>query len=366
MSAQKFIKKKAKTGEKKLKPTKKVEAAVEVKKEKKEEAVVPLGKIKICVIGLGATGGLIAAYLKSKRRLISAVGDIEQKKIIRSDGLKVIEPKGTVLVELDVHDRIKYKPDLVILAVKTKDIIKTIDQNRSFLEDTLILTTQNGIRADQAVSHALGKENIISSLITFGSVDLKPGLINYNLEGDWLIGRPFGPNDDKIKEIAEEISPAFKITVVDNITSMKWMQLIIMTTYCIPYLLGKSIKEAFSDLNMAELGLVILKEGVAVADDAGVALAGLPNFDLDKLKQLISLPSPEAAQIFSQHMVNSSYAYTNYFSEMEYINGEINRLARFGRVGSQLNTKAVNSATKVKKTNKFLTCEEMAQIFSIK
>jgi len=276
----------------------------------------------------------------------------------------VIEPKGTVLVELDVCDQIKYKPDLVILAVKTKDINKTIDQNHSFLEGTLILTTQNGIRADQAVSRALGKENIISSLITFGSIDLKPGLINHNLEGDWLIGRPFGPNGDKIKEIAEEISPAFKITVVDNITSMKWMQLIIMTTYCIPYLLGKSIKEAFSDLNMAELGLVILKEGVTVADDAGVALAGLPNFDLDKLKQLISLPSQEAAQIFSQYMVNSSYAYTDYSSEMEYINGEINRLARFGRVGSQLNTKAVNFVKKVKKTNKFLTCEEIVRIFS--
>ena len=134
MSAQKFIKKKAKTGEKKLKPTKVVETVKEVIQEKKEEIIVPPGKMKICVIGLGATGGLIAAYLKSKRRQVTAVGDIEEKNAIRSNGLKAEGLKDTAYVELEVQNEMGYKPDLAILTVKTQKIGDIIHQKNYVIE----------------------------------------------------------------------------------------------------------------------------------------------------------------------------------------------------------------------------------------
>lgn len=364
MSAQKFIKKKAKTGEKKLKPTKPVQEKAKTKPKVKEEVIVAPGKMKICVIGTGATGGLIAAYLKSKRRQITAVGTAEQMRAIRSDGLKVEGAKGTVYVELDIRVKMEEKADLVILAVKTQDTKAAIDNNRDFLGDTTILTIQNGIKADQIVSLALGKENIISSIIMFGSTYLNPGLITYNFEGDWIMGRPFGANDDKVKEIIEELAPAFKITLVENITSMKWLKLIIEATYCIPAILGKTIQEAFADLTMAQLGVLLLKESLAAVEDAGIKPASLPNFDLDKLKQLISLPIKEAAEKFSEAMVKEPRANIDYLRDMDYISCEITRLATFGRVGSMLNTRAVNLAKGVKKTNKFLNYQEIAQAYS--
>lgn len=373
MSAQKFIKKKTKTGEKKLKPTKPVEAIVEAKKEQKEEIIIPPGKMKICVIGLGATGGLIAAYLKSKRRQVTAVGDMEEKKVIRSNGLKAEGPKDTAFVELDVQVEMKYRPDLVILAVNTQDISQTINQNRKFLTDTLILSTQNNIRTDQIISLVLGKENIIASIVIFDSIYLKPGLIKHDFEGDWIIGNPFGANDDRVKEVAEELAPAFKVTIADDITSMKWLKLIVEATYCIPALLGKSIQEAFSNLDMAYIGVLFLKECFAVVDDAKIKLADLPNFELAKLRQIASMPDQEASQAFSELLVNLPKKSQDksvldrenlkYLSEMDYINGEIIRLGRFGKVGAQLNAKAVNFAKKVKTTNTFFNFEEIKQIF---
>ncbi|MFC1709853.1 ketopantoate reductase family protein [Candidatus Omnitrophota bacterium] len=363
MSAKKFTKKKAKTGEKKLKPTRAVEKAAE-KSKVKEEPVVPPGKLKICVIGPGAIGGLIAAYLKSKRRIVSVIGKPEHKRIIRSDGLKIESAKSTVLVELDIREEMWEKPDLVILAVRIPDIGKVLDKNRKFLEGSIVLTIQHGVKADQVVSLALGKENIISSIIMFGSTRLKPSLIKLDFEGDWIMGRPFGANDDKVKEIVEEFAPAFKITPVENITSMKWLKLIIETPYCIPAILGKTIPEAFADLTMAQLGVLLLKESLAAVEDAGIKPASLPNFDLDKLKQLIALPIKEAAQKFSETMTKMPKSNIDYLRDMDYINGEIVSLARFGRVGSMLNTRAVILAKKVKKTNTFLNSEDMTQAYN--
>ncbi|MFH1622612.1 MAG: 2-dehydropantoate 2-reductase N-terminal domain-containing protein [Candidatus Omnitrophota bacterium] len=373
MSAQKFIKKKAKTGEKKLKPTKPVEAVVE-KPEVKEEPVVPLGKMKICVIGAGAMGGLIAACLKAKRRIITLIGKPDQIRAIRSNGLKVEGVKNTVYVEIDIKESMQEKADLVILAVKIQDIKNVLDNNRSFLLNTPILTIQDGIRADKIVSLALGEENIISSIVMFGSTYLKPNLISYDFEGDWIIGKLLGENNDKVKEIAEEISPAFKVTITEDIASKKWMQLIVVATHCIPALLGKSTQEAFSNLDMAQLAVLLLKENFAVVNDAGIKLADLPNFDLNKLQQLTSLPVKDAAQAFSEIVISSSKQIKDisiinkismdYLLEMDHTNGEIIRLARFGRVGAQLNTKSVNLANKVKKINTFLNYAEISKVFN--
>ena len=373
MSAQKFVKKKAKTGEKKLKPTKAAETVKEVIQKKKEEVVVPPGKMKICVIGLGATGGLIAACLKSKRRQVTAVGNLEEKRTIRSNGLKAEGLKSTAYVELDVQEEMKNRPDLVILAVKTQVIGEIIHQNRKFLENTLILATQNNIRADQIISLTLGKENVIASVIIFGSTYLKPGLVRQDFEGDWIIGNPFGANDDRVKEVAEELAPAFKVTVADNITSMKWLKLIVETTYCIPALLGKSVQETFSNSDMAHIGVSILKESFTVVDDAKIKLVDLPNFELAKLRQITSMPEQEASKAFSELMVNLpkksqdksvlERENLDYLSNMEYISGEMTRLGRFGRIGAQLNTKAVNCAKKVKTTNTFFNYDEIKKIF---
>jgi len=373
MSAQKFIKKKAKTGEKKLKPTKPVEAVVE-KPEVKEEPVIPPGKMKICIIGAGAMGGLIAAYLKAKRRIITLIGEPDQIRAVRSNGLKVDGVRGTVYVEIDIKESMQEKADLVILAVKIQDIKNAIDKNRNFFENTTILTIQDGIKADKMVSLTLGEENIVSSIVMFGSSYLKPNLINHDFEGDWIIGKLSGENKDKIKDIAEEIAPAFKVTIADNINSMKWTQLIIVATHSIAALLGKNIQEAFINLDMAQLGVLLLKENLAVVNDAGIKLVDLPGFDLIKLQQLVSIPAKEAAQTFSAMMRSSSKQVKDmvilknismdYLSEMDHINGEIIRLSRFGRVGAQLNTKVVNLANKVKKTNTFLNYEEVTKVFT--
>lgn len=375
MSAQKFVKRQAKTGEKKLKP-KPVEAKAETKPEAQEEVIkIPPAKMKICVIGAGAIGALIAGYLKAKRRNVFVVAKPEQVRAIKSNGLKIEGVRGTVYLALDAKETLDQKVDLIVLAVKTQDISGVINKNRPFIEDTLILTTQNGVRADKILSLALGEKNIVSSIVMFGSTYLKHGLITHNFEGDWIIGRPFFSNDDKVGEIIDEISPAFKAAAVQDIMSMKWTKLFLNLNNCIPALLGKSIQEVFADLDMAKLSILLLKESFQVIDKAGVKLMNLPDFDLEKFRGLIQMPLEQAAQIFSGIMVNLSKEplYGSILqsikrdrpSEIEYINGEIVNLSRYNGVDASLNAKMVNFVHEVEKKKKFFTTDQIKEKFDL-
>lgn len=379
MSAQKFVvKKKAKTGGKESKQKPQLaKPAAQVKEEVKEEVVVrlPPAKLNICVMGAGARGGTIAAYLKSKLRNIFMVASSEEKRLIRSDGLKVEGKSGTVYVDLDVREELNQKVDLVILAVDTEYISDAVNRNRHFLEDTLILTTQNSIRSEKTISLILGEKNIVSSVIMFDSVCIKPNVINYNKEGKWYIGRPFSQNDDKVKEVAEELSLAFDVVVVDNIVSVEWAKLFSNLHNCIPALLGKSLQETFADLDMAKLAITLLKEGLQVLENAGIKLVNLAEFELDKLRQLTQLPLEEAAQSFSKEINNLGkdpvYGVIlenikrGYPSEIDYINGEFVHLSRFNSIGANLNAKIVIFINKVEKTKFFFTVDEIKKEFPI-
>lgn len=376
MSAEQIKKKKAKTGEKaqKKKPAEKLVLAPS--QSLQEEAVsYPAAKLKICVIGAGAIGGVVAAYLRKTLRNVYLVGKSEQVRTIRMNGLRIAGAKGNLFLEMPAKDRMDTAADLVILAVKTQDIKEVIAQNRAYLKDALILTTQNGVRAEKIIAQELGEHNIVASIVMFGSTYEKPGIITYNFEGDWIIGRAFGPNDEKIKELSEELAPAFKMTVVDNILAMKWTKLFVNANNCIPALIGKSMQETFADIDMAKISIRLLQECFAIADDNKIVLADMPNFEVAKFRGLTQMPLDEAAKIFSGIMVNLSKEplygsilqsiKRNRPSEIDYLNGEFIKMSRFGRVGAVLNTKLVNLVHELEKTKKFLSNEELRQKCSI-
>lgn len=376
MSAEKFAKRKqAKTGEKKKKEKLTEKAVFAPPKPKEETAAIPPGKLNICVIGAGAIGGLVAAYLRQKMRKAYLVGKPEQLRAIRMNGLRIEGAKGSIFLEMPIRERMEERADVVVLAVKTQDVQATIDSNREFLRDSLIVTTQNGVRTETIIARSLGEKNIIASIVMFGATYLEPGVITHNFDGDWIIGRAFGANDEKIKEIAEEFAPAFKTVVADNITAMKWTKLFLNANNCIPAILGKSMQETFADIEMAKLSILLLKECFAIVDDKGIQLANLPSFEVEKFRGLTAMPLDEAARIFSGIMVNLSKEplYGSILqsmkrdraSEIDYINGEFIMLSRFGRVGAVLNTRLVNFVHEAEKTKRFFTAEELKKKINV-
>ena len=109
--------------------------------------------MKIAVIGAGAIGCVVAAYLKKAGEDVLLVGRAEQADAINANGLRLKGVRGAETIKVPVATRLDKPYDLVIFAVKTQDIEEAFAHNSEFLEQgALVLTTQNGVQADNILS----------------------------------------------------------------------------------------------------------------------------------------------------------------------------------------------------------------------
>jgi len=325
--------------------------------------------MKIAVIGAGAIGNLVAGYLKLKGQDIFLVGRNDSIGAIKERGLQISGVRNNFNINIDVSEKLSFNSDLVILATKTQDVEAAIKENLRFLEGAAILTTQNGVRADNIVSKYIPRENIISSIVMFGATYLEPGKVVHNFEGNWIMGRIFGGNDGHIAKVREVLNNIFPTVVAENILGMKYLKIFVNANNCIPAILGVSMQEAFSDIDISRISIAIWQEGLDIVSRSGIDLVSLPDFPLERLTKLTSMPITEAARIFSGIMTDLSKEplYGSILqsirrgraSEIDYINGEFVRLAKDNNLASPLNKKLVKMVHRIEETKQFFTKEEL-------
>jgi 2-dehydropantoate 2-reductase len=318
----------------------------------------------IAVIGAGAIGSLVAGYFKNKQKDVVLVGTAASVEAIKANGLSISGARGDFKLKMAAVTRLNGHYDLAVLCVKTQDVEKAIKDNLAFLKDSVVLTTQNGVQADNIVSRYIPKEKIISSIVMFGSTCIEPGNVVHNFEGSWIIGKAFSENDGYAQEVAAVLGEIFPMVLTGDIRGMKHLKIFVNANNCIPAVLGMSMQEAFSDVAISRISIAIWREGFDIVTKAGIKLVSLPDFPLERMTKLLSLPIGEAAMIFSGIMVNLSKEplYGSILqsikrgrpSEIDYINGEFVDIARQHGVCAPLNEKLVELVHRVEKAGKFI------------
>jgi len=326
--------------------------------------------MKIAVLGAGAIGSLVAGYLKLKGEDVSLIGRPDSVKAIIEQGLKISGIRGDFRILIDCHEMLVERPELLILATKTQDIDAALSVNRSFIKDSIILTTQNGVQADNIVVKYVPKEKIVSSIVMFGATYLEPAKVVHNFEGSWIIGKMFDVNPDwDDVAISMVLDKAFPAIISENIKGMKFLKIFVNANNCIAAILGISMQEAFSDLEISRISIEIWKEGFEIIDNLEIDLVSLPGFPVENLTKFTSMPAQEAAKIFSGIMIKLSKdpLYGSILqsimrgreSEIDYINGEFVRLAEDNDLSAPLNKKLVEMVHQVERTEKFFSKEEL-------
>ncbi|MCX5714378.1 MAG: hypothetical protein NT033_06130 [Candidatus Omnitrophica bacterium] len=150
---------------------------------------------------------------------------------------------------------------------------------------------------------------------------------------------------------------------------MKYLKVFVNANNCIPAILGLSMQEAFSDIQISKVSIAIWKEALEVVNAAGIKLASLPDFPLERVTKLVSLPAEEGARIYSGIMANLSREplYGSILqsikrgkaSEIDFINGEFVALAKEHNLSAPLNTKLVQMVHQVEQKKTFFSKEEL-------
>ncbi|MDP8264858.1 MAG: 2-dehydropantoate 2-reductase [Candidatus Aceula lacicola] len=329
----------------------------------------------VAVIGAGAIGSTVAAFLHKTGIDVTLIGRSNQVEAIREKGLKISGVRGEEVFQVPVDTHLREEFPLVIFATKTQDISDACRSNYDFLEHSVILTTQNGVQADNIISGHIDKIKIISSIVMFGATYVKEAEVVFNFEGNWIMGKPYVPNDMILEDISKILLKAFSVVVTDDIVGMKWLKLFVNFNNCIPALIGKSMQETFADIDLCRLSVQLLKEGVNIVNRAKIDLASLPDFSVDRIYGLCKMPEDQAASIMNKTLTTLSKEplYGSILqsimrkkkSEIEFINGEVDVLSKQIGRRAPLNHKVVDCVNKVEQTGKFFTVDEIKKEFNL-
>ncbi len=332
--------------------------------------------MNIAVLGCGAIGGLFAGYMSERLEVGCVVKDYQVDAVV-SEGMRIEGVRGAHRAAVKVVTELSQPVEVAILATKIGDLKEIVHRNHRYLKDAVVVTTQNGIAADAIVQEYVDSRNIITGIVMFGATFYPPNRIVHNFEGDFVIGSLSGALPPQTEVLTEILRTVSGVVRSENILGAKYLKLFINLNNCIAAILGVSMQEAFADVNVAECAIRLNREAFRIVSLAGIMLESLPGYPKERIEGLLGMPIDKAAAFFSKIMMSLSKEplYGSILqsiqrgkpSEIDYINGEIVRLAKSIGKDASLNRKLVDLVHRVEAKKEFFTREELiSECMSIK
>jgi 2-dehydropantoate 2-reductase len=333
--------------------------------------------MKIAVIGAGAIGSVIGGLLSKAGEDVTLIGRKPHVDAINQNGLILDGESGETVIQVKAAENLDFKPDLALLTVKAQDVESSVRKVQLFLSSTRIVTMQNGIRSDDQAAGLLGKENIISSVVTFNGQFLEPGKVLYSIpfsKTALLIGEPFGNKGNRLQTLSALLNKAIGTDISEDIRAAHWTKLIWNLQTAVPAITGFSYQDSYQYPKVRELTINLLKEGLKVIKVAGIKTADVPGFPMEPIETMAreSLPMASAllkkiAESLGKVPVLGSTLQSikrGTSTEVDYLNGEIVNLGKKKGIPTPVNSWMVESVHHVETTRRFLTVDELTQRLS--
>ena len=240
------------------------------------------------MVGAGGTGGYYGGALARAGNQVTMVARGPHLAAIRATGLQV----NTVLLgdfHLDVDatdDMSSVGPvDLVIFAVKSYGTNAAIrDMGPLVGDDTMIISTQNGIDSERLLGEALGTEHVLGCAATVSAKIDAPGIVTQGGGPGSLVIGEMGSADlnaqgavtERVNDLVERCKAAgLAAETHENIVMAIWEKFIFICALSgMTALTRKPIGEIFAQPSTTEMYLQVLAEVAEVGRAEGVALPG--------------------------------------------------------------------------------------------
>ena len=206
--------------------------------------------MKICVVGAGAIGGMMAVKLAQSGHQVTLIARGAHLEAIQTKGLKYIEgSEETVVTDLVATSDMAEvtEQDLVLLGVKAHQIEPIADRLMGILSaNGVIVTLQNGIPwwyyqklegeyqgnivrtvdPNGAIAAAIDPDRIIACIAYPAATIDAPGVIRH-IEGNrYPVGEIDGTESERVQTIRDAfVEAGFKSFVLSDIRSEIWLKL---------------------------------------------------------------------------------------------------------------------------------------------
>lgn len=255
--------------------------------------------MRICVVGAGAIGGLLAVRLSTTGHDVSVVARGDHLAAIRRSGLELVERDGARTVASGIEASADLSAlgahDVVVLALKAHQIAAVAGELEGLCRpDTMIVPVQNGIpwwyferHGGPHDGHRLASldpggvlktsiptERIVACIAYPAAVKTEPGVIAH-IEGDrFPVGEIDGARSDRAQALAAALSEAgFKSRVLTDIRSHLWVKAWGNLAFNpISALTGATLSRMCSTPLVRDLAAAIMAEAGEIAEALGVRI----------------------------------------------------------------------------------------------
>jgi 2-dehydropantoate 2-reductase len=253
--------------------------------------------MKICVIGAGAIGGLLAAKLAEAGEEVGVVARGAQLKAIREHGLVLRQEDKDIVARVAASDRIADlgEPDLIVLGMKAHQVAAVAPEVGSILGPrTLVLTAQNGIPWWYFFKHGGPREGVrlqsvdpggviadhlpidrVIATVVYPAAEIeRPGVIRHVEGNRFSLAEIDGAKSERISAISEIFGGAgFKAPVVTDVRTEIWTKLLgNLSLNPISALTHATLQDICRYPKTRALAMEMMREALAVAEAFGIRL----------------------------------------------------------------------------------------------
>jgi 2-dehydropantoate 2-reductase len=233
---------------------------------------------RVCVAGAGVIGSLFAGHLAQVADVSVLCRREEHARALNERGLRVSgrsDVVGRVVASTDPADL--PEPDLVLVCCKGTDLEPLADSLAGRFPGATMMTTQNGIGADEIVGRR-GGWPLLSAVTFMSGTRHSDTHVEYILDTATWIGPSRGTTGDDARAVADLVrSSGLKAEGFDDLRPAQWSKLIFNSTVnAVAALTGLPHEPRFAAVDHhSDLGLLVrdlMDEGKAVAAAAGIEL----------------------------------------------------------------------------------------------
>ncbi|HWR39934.1 MAG TPA: 2-dehydropantoate 2-reductase N-terminal domain-containing protein [Patescibacteria group bacterium] len=242
--------------------------------------------MKITMIGAGAIGGVLGAYLVNGGHDITFVDICEEHvNAMKSRGLTIQLPQGktfSVPVNALTVAEIKAKKEalgMTFLCVKAQATVPALENVRELIrEATAVVSCQNGL-CEYEIAKLIGPERTIGCFVNLFADYIEPGVINYGGEGAVYIGEIDGSRSARVSELSQVLSEWGPVHTTGNIFGYLWSKLGYVTMLIGTALTDETIADVFENKEMRNILLDTASESLAVAESCGIETVGFDDWN---------------------------------------------------------------------------------------
>jgi len=241
--------------------------------------------MKIAVIGTGAIGGVLGAYLVRAGHDLTFC-DIDQAHVqaINTTGLRIEGPGETFTVQGRA-----YNPEAllargeplgtVLLCVKAQHTEQAMRTLLPLLgADAQVVSCQNGL-CENIIIPIIGKERTIACFVNFSADYLEPGRILYGGPSTFVLGELDGSISPRILALQEVLKAWGPVQVSPNIWGYLWGKLSYAALLFATAMVDDTMAAVVGSLRYREALLELCSEVLAVADLEGVTALGFDDWE---------------------------------------------------------------------------------------